>query len=141
MAASAAILGFGTTFSIGNGASPEVFTALGEVTYVKPPSVAIQTVDVTHNTSPSGVREFIAGLQDNGEIEVGLNYIPSVTSLAAAVVIRGLYQTKQNVRITYPNTKTDTFKAILTSFTSDAPLDGKVSAVLKFKVSGVITAA
>ncbi len=140
MAASAAIAAFSMTFGVGDAASPEVFTALGEVITVTPPNIQIGSIDTTHHTSPSGVREFIAGLQDNGEVQVTLNYIPSTTASTAAVVIAALNRTKKNYKITYPNSKYHTFAAVYLGMSIDAPMDGKITATLRFKVSGVITA-
>lgn len=51
-----------------------LFAAIPEAKGVGVPSVAPEYVDVTHNTSPDGYREFIKGLKDAGELALSANY-------------------------------------------------------------------
>ena len=78
-------IGYGTLFQTGNGAVPEVFTTLAEVTNITPPKMSRDTVDATHEESPGAWREFIAGLKDGGDVSLDLNFIPGGTAAASGV--------------------------------------------------------
>jgi len=70
----AATPGLGCIFARGDGAGPEVFTALAEVTSIGVPGMKLDTIDVT--TLEDDWRVFLAGLKDAGEVTLGLNYLP-----------------------------------------------------------------
>ena len=57
---SEAISAFGTTLKIGDGATPEVFAAIAEVTNVGGPGMSLDTVDITHPSSTGGWKEYTA---------------------------------------------------------------------------------
>lgn len=63
-----AVVGVGTTFKRGDGASVEVFTAVGEIQSITLPSRARPPIDVTD--LDSSIREFVMGIRDNGEITI-----------------------------------------------------------------------
>ena len=137
MAASSAIIGYGSTFAIGDGGGPETFTAVAEVTSITPPNYSRDAVDVTHMNSDDTFREYIAGLMDAGEVQIELNYIPN----ASDVLIAALEAGKQNYQITMPNSVTFTFAAVMTDFSLQAPNEDKLTASATFKVSGKPTLA
>jgi predicted secreted protein len=133
-----ASIGFGTLFKTGDGASPEVFTEIAEVTGVTPPNMARDTVDASHEQSPGAWREFIAGMKDGGEVSFDLNFIPGGTAAAALMAEYDLDgpDALKNRQVVFPDTSMFEFAAILTGFEPDAPLDDKMSAKVTFKVSG-----
>lgn len=139
--ATSARIGYGTLFASGNGASPEVFTTLGEVTAITPPGWSRDTVDATHMQSPGAHREFIAGLADAGEVSMDVNYVPGNAAAAALEAEKALTGSSAaiNRRITFPDGSYMTFVGILTAFEPDAPIDDKMSASVTMKVSGVPT--
>lgn len=131
-------IGYGTLFASGNGASPEVFTTLGEVTNITPPGWSRDTVDATHEQSPDAHREFIAGLADAGEMSLDINYVPggaASSSLEAEKSLTGP-SAAINRRLTFPDGSYMTFVGILTGFEPDSPIDDKMAATITFKVSG-----
>lgn len=139
--ATSARIGYGTLFASGNGASPEVFTTLGEVTAITPPGWSRDTVDATHEQSPGAHREFIAGLADAGEVSMDVNYVPGNAASASLEAEKALTGSSAaiNRRITFPDGSYMIFVGILTAFEPDAPIDDKMSASVTFKVSGVPT--
>jgi predicted secreted protein len=131
-------IGYSTLFKSGNGATPEVYTTLAEVTGITPPAMARDTVDATHEESPGAWREFIAGLKDGGEVSMDLNFVPGGTAAAALTAeldLDGSLATK-NRQILFPDGSYFSFAAILTGFEPDAPIDDKMSASVTFKVTG-----
>ena len=132
-------IGYTTAFKIGNGATPEVFTAVAEVTNIKPPSMSRDAVDATHNQSSEGWREFIAGLKDGGEVSLDVNFVPgSATTLTLMAEIDASLGNKQ---IVFPNGETFSFAALCTGIEPDAPMDDKMTATITYKVSGKPTLA
>ena len=136
MAASSADIGYGSSFAIGDGADPEVFTSVAEVTNIDLPGYSRDAIDVTHMSSDDTFREYIAGLMDGGEVTIELNFVASASDILIAALIAGL----QNYRITV-NTVTFTFAAVMTGYQPTAPNDDKMTASATFKVSGKPTLA
>lgn len=136
--ATSARIGYGTLFKSGNGASPEVFATLAEVTSITPPAMARDTVDASHEESPGAWREFIAGMKDGGEISLELNFVAGGSSSLALMSefdLDGPLATK-NRQIVFPDGSYFAFAAILTAFEPDAPLDDKMTASATYKITG-----
>jgi len=76
----AAKTGWGGEFHFDN--NSDVLTELSEVVSFTLPNGETEQLDATHLKSPNRRREFIAGMIDDGELTVVLNYVPgSVTDL------------------------------------------------------------
>jgi predicted secreted protein len=127
--------GFGTQLLRGNGATPEVFTAVAHLTGVTPPGLSRDTIDVSDHDSPDQWREFIGGMKDGGEVSVDINYDPPVHDVIAADFDD---PKPRSYKVVFPDDDATTwsFQAILTGFEPDAPFDDKLSASLTWKVSG-----
>jgi hypothetical protein len=134
-------LGFGAKYFIHNGTA---LTEALDVMSVTPPSPSVETIDTTTHGSAGGVREFIAGLIDNGEASIRVNWDPSNathTLFTAALASRALKAQKINVPAA-TGTIDFTFSGIVTGFEKDdIVIDDKMTAVLTVKVSGAITEA
>lgn len=84
MPASTGAVGLGVQFKIGDGASPEVFTAVANVVSINLSGRSVEEVDFTHLLSSSGYREFRAGFKDPGELTMTCHYNPSDATLDAS---------------------------------------------------------
>ncbi len=104
MTASAAQLGYGTTLSIGDGLSPETFTAIAEVKDVSGFGVSLEQVDVTHLTSPQRKKEYIAGLGDGDTMTAKCNLTPANAVVLKTWIDNGLVT---NFRMNFPGTLSD----------------------------------
>lgn len=125
---------FGTQLQRGDGATPEVFTPLANVTDITPPGIERETYDVTAHDSPDAWREFIGGLKDGGEVEIDINYDPREHD---ALIADFADTAPRNYKCVWPGTLGNwAFGAILTNFEPEAPHDDKLAASAKFKVSG-----
>lgn len=131
-------IGYGTLFSTGDGASPEVFTTLAEVTKITPPNMSRDAVEATHMQSPNAWREFIAGLKNGGDVSLELNFVPdgaASAALMAELALSGSAASK-NRKITFTDATVFEFAGILTAFEPDAPIDDRMVAAVTFKVNG-----
>ena len=136
MTVSEAMIGYGSRFQLGDGASPiENFTDLAEVFNLTPPSDTADIIDVTHMQSPNRTREFIEGLIDPGECSFEMNFIPG-SDADDAIQAWKLAGGRKNCRITWPNGVTWTFAGILTGYEPAAPTEDKMTATVTIKVTG-----
>jgi predicted secreted protein len=131
----AGIDGKGVQLKRGDGAGPEVFTAIANITNLSGPGLSRSTIDVTAHDSPDNYMEFIGGLVDPGEVSIDINYNPSVHD----TLIADLEDVDpRNYQVVFPDTAATTWgiSAIMTGFEPTAPTDDKLAASLTFKVSG-----
>lgn len=133
---SAAASAQGTTISIGDGASPEVFTVIGEVSKWDGPAGTRSVIDVT-NLQSTG-KEKRGGLLDNGKVTLTLNRVFSDAGQTAAIAALDSPD-PVNFKITYPGPKVDAFAAIVTGFKSSGGVDAIIEATIDLEVTGDVT--
>lgn len=129
----AGIDAFGTQLLRGDGGTPEIFTAIANVTSISGPGLSRETIDVTAHDSPDGWMEFLGGLKDAGEVSADINYDPSKHDTLVADFDD---DEPRNYQLVFPDGTTWSFAAILTGFEPEAPYDDKLAASLTFKVTG-----
>ena len=81
MTVSTGRVGLGTVLKIGDGESPEVFTAVVNVTGINMSGRSVEEVDFTHLASTGGFREFRPGFKDPGELSLTCHYDPTNATL------------------------------------------------------------
>lgn len=134
-------IGYGTTFDLGNGATPtEVMLEIAEVFDITPPSESTDVVDATHMGSPNAMREFIMGLTDPGEASFEMNFLAGSPSEVAILAARAARAARTCV-ITFPNRATWTFKGLITGYEAAIPNEDKMTATVTIKVSGSVVRA
>lgn len=128
-------------FYLGTAASPQVLTAIEEVRTVSNVGKTNSLVEVTNFDSPTGTREYIAGLADGDEITVECNYIPGATMQAAAMLAVDNGDTRL-ARLSYMATSPEkrfSFQAVCLGY-SVAPSPTEVNSLtFTFKISGQVT--
>lgn len=129
--------GYNATFGIGDGADPEVFTAVAEVISITPPSMQRDVEEATHLKSPDQHKEFIPNLSETGDATFTINYVPSATD----VLITAFNAGTGNFRITFPSGVTLTFAGIVTSFAPGEVANSKMTASVTIKPTGKATYA
>lgn len=129
----AGIDAFGTQLLRGDGGTPEIFTAIANVTSISGPGLSRETIDVTAHDSPDGWMEFLGGLKDAGEVSADINYDPSKHDTLVADFDD---DEPRNYQLVFPDSTTWSIQAILTGFEPEAPYDDKLAASLTFKVTG-----
>ena len=129
----AAITSNGTTVSW-NG-------TIADVVSISAPSVSVATIDTTDLESVH--RTFLGGTIDSGEVTLEIMYDPKSDtdiedawddSASAAPV-------ESNMVITFTDSSTYTFAAIMTGFSVSVATDAAVTASATFKISGAVTVA
>jgi predicted secreted protein len=135
MALSKVTIGYGTVVEVGDGGSPEVFSPFGELVSLTPPPYSRDAVDSTHMQSDHKFREFVPGLRDGGEMSFTINFIPG-DATSDLVAAHATDDTLTQWRMVFPNAEMWSFFAYLTGFAAEVPLDGKMSATVRVRVSG-----
>jgi len=129
-----AITSNGTTFSYDGGDVSDVLS-------ISAPSVSVATIDTTNLGAVH--RTFIAGTIDSGEVSLEIMYDPNSdtdiedawdnTATAAPV--------SKTCVVTFSDSATYTFSAIITAFSTSVAIDDKVTASLTLKITGAVTVA
>jgi len=127
----------GTTLKIGNGATTEVFAAIGELRDVKGPTRSLGTEDVTHHGSAAA--EFVSTVLDNGEVTFDIGYDPADTEHAQ--IIEDMEdRVLRYVQLIYTDEgdAQATFSAFITKFDTDMKVKGSLTASITLKISGAV---
>lgn len=132
--------GFGALLKRGDGAVPENFTTIAEISNLSAP-ISREEIDGTHHTSPGGWREFKPGLKQ-AEFSFEGNYLPADPSHNASVGLLADFNSgvTRNYRIEWPGTNVKwTAPAFLREFEPNAPVDDKLGMSGTFRVAGQMT--
>lgn len=137
---SSALSSQGMTLGVGDGASPEAFTTISEIKSIDGPGGQANEIDVTDLSSTA--KEFILGLQDEGDITAEINYIPANAQHAQLRADRAS-GTSRNYQITFTDSPatTWTFAALVKGFSVSNGVDSVTGATVTLRVSGSITEA
>ena len=128
----------GFTLKIGDGASPEVFTAIPEITDLNGPSGSASVKDATDLNSSA--KEKKMGLPDEGQITFTINHLPANTQHALLKTNRDA-RTLTNFQLLFtdsPATQWD-FAAYITGFSLSDSIDGLHQANVTLEITGAIT--
>ena len=132
----AATLGYGTLLKMGDGASPEVFTTIGEVGDFED-SDDTELVEATNHDSLGSRREYIAGLIDGAEIQFPVNYIPDHATHDRSTGLRSKLRTTVNFRLEEPgNDEGIEFAAVVMGITRAFPVADKMTMTVTLKKTG-----
>jgi len=138
--ATSAFLGSQTLLKIGNAASPEVFTTIGEVTSIGAIGQRNDLVEVTHMLSTA--KEYIGGLPDGLEMDIVCNYLPTNVQQQTAYfkVAAGTVANFRMVMPTGGSSLTFSFAALVIGWTV-GPLTPNEAYKVTFtlKISGAIS--
>lgn len=108
----------GATIAVGDGASPEVFTTIGEVLTIDGPKESRPVIDTS--TLSSSIRTGKVGLRDGGTVSVTCHLDPATTSQDTVYThFTAATATEKNYRITLTDTapaETITFSAIVQEY-------------------------
>lgn len=124
-----------TELARGDGAEPEVFTKIPDVTNISGPNETKDEIDVT--SFDSTAREYIPGIGDSGELTFDLNFRPDDTQQQGLRADKDA-GTARNYQITLTDGTTFTFEAIVTAFTLTAATNDAWRGSVTLKISGAV---
>lgn len=134
-----AVIGSGTLLKLGNGASPEVFTTIGEVVSIGDFGQENDLIDATHLESTA--KEYIYGLADGVEFEIVANYKPTNAQHVAMLAAQAAKTTK-NFQLVMPtglgSLKFD-FSALVRSWSIPFSSNEIIQISWSLKISGAVT--
>lgn len=137
-----AIPSFGTLLKMGDSLTPETFTTIAEVGDIELPGINADTEDVTVQTSPGAVKEFVCTLLDAGEVTFPINWVPTdpTHDHTTGLLAQALDRETRNFQAVLPDAGgfTIQFSACVTKFgPPKAPVAGVLQADITLKVSGL----
>lgn len=128
----------GVVIARGDGASPEVFSTIGECTDFDGPSGQAAVIDATHFQSTA--KEKIIGLPDEGQVTIGGNFIGANAQQTGLRTDRN-NRTLRNFKITLTDSPATvlTFAAYVLSFAISGAVDDKIPFSATLEISGAVT--
>ncbi|MDO7841079.1 phage tail tube protein [Sphingomonas immobilis] len=137
---STAQIGYGTRFYMMATSGASALTKVAEVTSVSLPNEQIAEVEVTHYESPGRTREFIPGLNDAGEITIGINWHPGDATDAMIVTAKadGAVRTMRVVTPPGDDSQMYSFPGFVKGFERTTPIDDRMTATVTIRVAGAV---
>lgn len=134
---------FGTLLKRGNGATPEVFTAIAEVGDIAGPQLKTQFEDATNHGSTGGYEETIPTTKSLGQISFPIGFIPTdaTHSNAAGLVGDWASKAKKNYQFVFPDSTVWTFACYVEQVNIKAPVKGQLGADITLRLTGSPTLA
>jgi len=116
-------------------------TAYAQVTSIDGPELSLDTVDVTSHDSAGGWEEVVGTILRSGEISMDLVFDPAHAThkyAAGGLTYDMVQKTPIEFTLEFPDagTTTWTFDALITGFKPTGKVDGALTAVAKFKLTG-----
>lgn len=129
----------GTKIYVSPSGSPQSYSAIPEIKTLAGPTGKIGLNDVSDLDSTA--HEFKPQLPDNGDVTLGIFYIPS-NAVHASLRSAFANRTLKGFRLVFTNdsaaTKWD-FNGYVVGFNTDMPVDSEVTAQVTIKITGAIT--
>lgn len=128
----------GTYLMMGDGASPEGFQELSEVTSIGGPSISRERLDFTHLRTIGNFRIFKASFTDPGTMTVRIQYIPT-DSTHQALQAKLSVADPTNFRLVFPDANGWDFSANVTGFNlTGLQVGGKIEVDVTLSLSGLV---
>lgn len=131
-----AVPGILATLKVGDGASPESFTAISEITNLAGPEISADEIEVTNLDSPNAFKEYISGPKEGGNVTGTMNWNKTAKQVQVRDdVASGM---KRNYELTWPTSPETKFAfvGLPTSFTGTADPGSAVTADFGLRVDG-----
>lgn len=129
-----AIVTQGFLLQIGNGATPEVFIEVEEITSFNGFDGEANQIDVTHLRSTA--KERIMGLQDWGSFNIETNWIGEDADGQSLMRAHRANQEKANFKLTLSDGTIATFEGYVTSAPMSGGVDAKVDGGFNISITG-----
>lgn len=128
----------GVTIQRGDGAATEVFATIAEITDFTTPDGELTMIDAT--SLDSTAMEFIAGLIDNGQVQISGHFVGGDAAQEGLRTDRAS-KTLRNFKITLTDDPATVFSfaAYVLSFTISGAVNDKLTFSATLKISGAVT--
>jgi len=128
----------GVLFKRGNGASPEVFSTVGQVVSFSGPSGSAAVIDVTNLSSTA--KEKLMGLHDEGQISLEMNLDPADTAQMGLKTDRS-NRTLRNFTLTLTDSPATvlSFSGYVLNFNIGGSVDAVITASVTIEIDGAVT--
>ena len=133
----------GTLQKIGDGASPELFTTIGQVRSISGPTTTATVQDVTTHSTAGNWMEKLATLIDPGTLGFPINYdsADATHQFATGMWADMIALTERNFRTVFPaSIGYLSYASYLTGHGFDCPVDNVLQANIELTINGAITA-
>jgi predicted secreted protein len=130
-------IGLGAEFWLDS--AGDVLTQLSEILSVALPNSQVEDVEATHMASPNRRREFIAGLIDDGEGTIEMNYVPGSATdilIRAALADGETRDYKVVLPVADGSTWEVTGDCIVKGYERSTPIDDRMTATLTVRFTG-----
>lgn len=133
--------GYPVLIKLGNGASPDVFTAIAEVRDIKGPGVKADIDDVTNHDSANGWEEVISTILRSGMVTFPVNYImnDATQNHETGLLYLLVNRIRRNYQIVNPDATVGgsiTFPALVVEFDAEWPVAKANTCQFGLKVTG-----
>lgn len=133
----------GVTVKFSDNASPEVYTAIEEVSSIDGLGQTNELIEATHFAS-GGVKEYIAGLADGDEVTLECNKVNTASSIQTDVITAVEGKVSHNLQVTLTDgtvAEVYTFLWVPLSYKIGPNVADKNGITFVGKISGTITRA
>jgi hypothetical protein len=131
---------FGMKLQFGNGATPEVFTDVGNLTDVGDLTLSRENKEVTAHTATGKFKQKHPGLREAGDITFKVNFDPSLGTHDEVTGFMAQFNDDDihNYRILYPQSTTEgwAFAGFITKIAIKSPLDGTLEGEITITPTG-----
>jgi predicted secreted protein len=130
----AGVFAHSTILNVTYGETPTL-SPIAELTSITGVEISVDEIDVSSHDSVDAFREFEAGMKDAGSVSIEGNYIGDASQKALYdLAVSG---STVAMSIVFPgSTGSWTFDGFVTSLSTDAPMDDKISFSATIKVTG-----
>lgn len=132
-------LGYGAKIRIGRGVTP-TWTALEGCGDFDFPQAESDEVKVTSHSSPNRTHEYVPGFTENGVMTVPIDWVPGSDQ---DILLRVLQQTGEIIQIEATpagaGQTAEVYAGFVKRYGRSAPVEGKSSATLAFRINGIIS--
>lgn len=134
------VLAKGTKLSVGDAASPEVFTQITGVVEINVPNPEVADLEETDHDTAARTRTYGPGLIEPGDISIMYKFDPANTQQVQLETDRDA-GTARNYQTEVPTSPVDqqTFSAYVKTVEPATPIDGHYTKRATLKVAGAIT--
>lgn len=128
----------GLVIAFGDTGSPNAFSDIPEVFSIAGPDGQSSWIDTTDLSSTA--KQGRPGLIDNGQIRLGINYLPD-NAVHSAMRTAWAANTLKRVRLTFTDSTATKWEAdiYVTGFSVRGEVDGKIQADVTLRISGAIS--